>query len=505
MRKFVLILCLLLSCLAYAQQDSILSISVDTALAQQDSILSISADTALAQQDSLVAAPEVIEGVLHVDTMQVGELTQKADDSYLLNIIGLQSAYIKSKEDSIHEYRLQHDTTSVMAKHIGYGDSIRIAQKLRKQYFLSPLCLPLIYQPEALPRFRELSYAPIEKPADEPIQLAKNVRAEARRYITTRAAALYVGVMDTAKLEQIPMKNATESKSLYELYVPEKSLIKDTEADRKERLAAIKNKNNPWFKELNTLLQFTQNYVSKNWYEGGNSALAMYGSLKGKIIYDDKKRISWENTGEWVAGFSTVSGDTLRKFNTTDDLFRLYSKLGVKVAQKLYISATAEFRTQLFRTYEANQMTIKNGPFTPVRMNIAIGVDYKPIKNLSMVISPLAYKMVCAADTVRSNYTSYGIEAGKKALNQVGSSVRLEWKWKPLREIQLESDLYLYTNYKAVELDLEVTCDFIINRFMSARVMLHPRYDSSRIVNDDEKAKMQFKELISIGFAHKFY
>ena len=95
MRKFVLILCLLLSCLAYAQQDS---------------IMSISADTALAQQDSLVATPEVIEGVLHVDTMQVGELTQKADDSYLLNIIGLQSAYIKSKEDSIHEYRLQHDT-----------------------------------------------------------------------------------------------------------------------------------------------------------------------------------------------------------------------------------------------------------------------------------------------------------------------------------------------------------------------------------------------------------
>ena len=72
----------MLSCLAYAQQDSIMSISADAALARQDSILSISADTALAQQDSLVAAPEVIEGVLHVDTMQVGELTQKADDSY---------------------------------------------------------------------------------------------------------------------------------------------------------------------------------------------------------------------------------------------------------------------------------------------------------------------------------------------------------------------------------------------------------------------------------------
>ena len=473
MRKFVLILCVLLSCLAYAQQDSIVS--------------------------------SIEEGIVHVDTMQVGELTHKADDSYLLDIIGMQSAYIKAKEDSIHQYRLLHDTTSVMAQHIGYGDSIRIAQALREQYYMSPLCLPLIYQPAELPRFHELTYTPKSVQEEEPIRLAKNVRAEARRYITTRAAALYVGVMDTATLEQIPTKNTVESKSLYELYVPEKSLIKDTEEDRKERLAAIKNKNNPWFKELNTLLQFTQNYVSSNWYEGGNSALAMYGSLKGKIIYDDKKRISWENTGEWVAGFSTVSGDTLRKFNTTDDLFRLYSKLGVKVAQKLYVSATAEFRTQLFRTYNANQMSIKNGPFTPVRLNIALGVDYKPVKGLSMLFSPIAYKMVYAADTVRSSYTSYGIETGKKSLNQVGSSVRLEWKWKPLREIQLESNLYLYTNYKAVELDLEVSCDFIINRFMSARVMLHPRYDSARIVDGDDKAKMQFKELISLGFAHKFY
>ena len=499
-----MILCLLLSCMLYAQQDSIMPLHADTALALQDSAV-VKQDSALALQDSAVVKQEVVAGHLHVDTMQINELTHRADDSYLLNIVGLQSASIKAKEDSIHQYRLLHDTTSLMAQHIGYADSIRIAQALREQYFLSPLCLPLLYMPAEPLHFSELSYAPTLAHTDEPIHLAKNVRAETRRYITTRAAALYVGVLDTATLEQIPTKNTTESKSLYELYVPEKSLIKDTEADRKERLAAIKNKNNPWYKELNTLLQFTQNYVSKNWYEGGNSALAMYGSLKGKIIYDDKKRISWENTGEWVAGFSTVSGDTLRKVNTTDDLFRLYSKLGVKVVQKLYVSATAEFRTQLFRTYNANQMTIKNGPFTPVRVNIAVGIDYKPIKNLSLVISPLAYKMVCAADTVRSNYTSYGIEAGKKALNQVGSSVRMEWKWKPLREIQLESNLYLYTNYKAVELDLEVSCDFIINRFMSARVMLHPRYDSARIVNDDDKAKMQFKELISLGFAHKFY
>ena len=84
------------------------------------------------------------------------------------------------------------------------------------------------------------------------------------------------------------------------------------------------------------------------------------------------------------------------------------------------------------------------------------------------------------------------------------SSVRVEYVWKPVREVALETKFYTYTNYKHVEIDLEVNCDFIINRFMSARLTLHPRYDSSVIMKGDERAKIQFRELLSIGFAHKF-
>ena len=70
--------------------------------------------------------------------------------------------------------------------------------------------------------------------------------------------------------------------------------------------------------------------------------------------------------------------------------------------------------------------------------------------------------------------------------------------------MNIESKFYLYTNYQNVEVDLEVNCDFIINRFLSARLMLHPRYDSTVIKEGDTKAKMQFRELLSIGFSHRF-
>ena len=73
-----------------------------------------------------------------------------------------------------------------------------------------------------------------------------------------------------------------------------------------------------------------------------------------------------------------------------------------------------------------------------------------------------------------------------------------------MREVAIETRFYTYTNYRNVEVDLEVNCDFIINRFMSARLMLHPRYDSSVVMEGDKHAKIQFRELLSIGFAHKF-
>ena len=83
--------------------------------------------------------------------------------------------------------------------------------------------------------------------------------------------------------------------------------------------------------------------------------------------------------------------------------------------------------------------------------------------------------------------------------------MRVEYAWKPVREVALDAKFYLYTNYHDVELDLEVNCDFIINRWLSARLTLHPRYDTSVILEGDTKAKIQFRELLSIGFAHKFY
>ena len=283
-----------------------------------------------------------------------------------------------------------------------------------------------------------------------------------------------------------------------------KSWIRDEEEDRNDVLRAIRDMRTKWRKEATLMAQITQNYVTPNWYQGGSSSFAGLGIAKGQISYIGD-RFTWENTGEWRIGGSTVSTDSLHKVNTTDDLFRLYSKANLRIIPKLFTSFSVEFETRLLPTYKSNSNELKSGPFSPVRFTAAFGLDYQPVKGLSVSFSPLSYKMIHVMDTARVTVTDYGLEAGQQTQHNVGSSIRLEYTWKPVREVNLETKFYFYTNYRNVEIDLEVNCDFIITRFMSARLMLHPRYDTSVIMDGDTRAKIQFRELLSIGFAHKFH
>ena len=96
-----------------------------------------------------------------------------------------------------------------------------------------------------------------------------------------------------------------------------------------------------------------------------------------------------------------------------------------------------------------------------------------------------------------------GIDPGRKIMNELGSKVKVKWEYSLSKEIKMETNFSLYTNYKGVEADWEIIGNFIINRFMSARIALNPRFDSTITLPDGEKPKLQFKELISVGFRHK--
>lgn len=271
-----------------------------------------------------------------------------------------------------------------------------------------------------------------------------------------------------------------------------------------KKIQLEKIKQTHWNRQATAMLQFTQNYISKNWHQGGNNNIAILGGVNGRFNYDNKKNLQWENFAEWRLGFNSVEGDTTRFLNTSDDVIRATSKLGIKAGGNWFYSANMDFSTNFFNSYRGiNSQQVKATFLTPVRFNFGVGMDYKYKKLLSLYVSPLTYKFVYANDTLKVNQNSFGIPKGQKMLNQFGSSFTVRNSISPSREVQIDSKLYFYTNYEKVEVDWEIVGNFTINRFLSTRLLINPRYDNTVILKKGEKAKVQIKELLTFGLSYR--
>jgi hypothetical protein len=275
----------------------------------------------------------------------------------------------------------------------------------------------------------------------------------------------------------------------------------------KHRKIDIKNYQlGPWQYKASSMAQFSESAITPNWYQGGNSNLAVLGILSGQLTYNDQKNIQWDNTAEWRLGFNSVAGDTIHWLSTNDDILRINSKLGVKAGGNFFYSGSVDFSTQFFNSYKGiNSLDLKASFLAPFRLNIGVGLDYKYEKIFSLMLSPFSYKYIYVNTVTGIDPNLFGVKTGQNVLSEIGSSLKAIYSYPITHEIQLDSKLSFYTNYQKVEIDWEVVCNMTINRFLSTRISLNPRYDNTVIEKDGSLAKVQCKQLLSVGFSHKFY
>ena len=154
---------------------------------------------------------------------------------------------------------------------------------------------------------------------------------------------------------------------------------------------------------------------------------------------------------------------------------------------------------------------------SPLRFNTGLGFDYKYSNtekkiDLSVMISPYDFRLTYINDT-----TEYVMEDGslgsisthlgyahKQMLDydMVGSRLKVDYRQQFNDYITLSSILSFYTNYKGIEVDWQIVGDFKLYKWLTARVSLNPRYDST--VGDGWGEKIQFKEFVSLGLAYRF-
>lgn len=269
------------------------------------------------------------------------------------------------------------------------------------------------------------------------------------------------------------------------------------------------------FWKINGLSSINLSQVSlTNWAAGGQSSssgVALF-TLNANYLKD---KVSWENTLNMGYGLLKENGKDVVK---THDKFDFISKYGVKKTEKIYISTLFNFKTQFAPGYNyPNTTDVISRFLAPGYLTLSEGIDYKPNKLFSFLISPLTGKLTIVNDDALSAAGSFGVDAGDRMRYEVGSFAKMELKTELMKNVGLQTKIDLFSNYLHNPQNIDVNWDLLINMkindYLSANLITNLIYDDDVKIDVDKNndgiveargARIQFKEMFGLGLSLKF-
>lgn len=280
-----------------------------------------------------------------------------------------------------------------------------------------------------------------------------------------------------------------------------------------------------WTKNGNASLQFTQGFVSKNWYKGGESNFAMLatGDYTFNYKYD---KLAWDNKLEAKLGFVTTPSDEFHSYITNNDLLKWTSKLGYQASERWYYTLQGIGETQFVAGYKTNVEHKMSKAFNPAYFNLAAGMDYKRSTekvNFACFIGPFAYNLKFIGDPLRGDKNNptgeidgsqFGLRFGDFNLYDLGASAKATLTYKMCKYVTWNSQATYFSplyksgaNYKGhgyTLVDWENTFDMPLNKFFSTKVYTHLRFDDSAASKFGDWGYFQFTELLSFGISYNW-
>lgn len=263
-----------------------------------------------------------------------------------------------------------------------------------------------------------------------------------------------------------------------------------------------------------------------NWNAGGQNSISING-LISSFANLRKGKSEWENSLDLGYGIVRQGKKENVAWIKTDDKIDLVSKYGRKASKKWYYSALLNFNTQATNGYNYPNDSVYISRFmAPGYLLIAAGMDHKPFKPLSIFIAPFTMKSTFVLDQTLANQGAFGVDGadtsgasitpGKIMRYETGGYIRISYLHEVMKNVKIGSNLSLFSNYlnnpQNIDVNWETLIQFKVNKYISATLSTHLIYDDDidiAVFDNDgvqigKGPRLQFKEVLGIGFAYKF-
>lgn len=396
------------------------------------------------------------------------------------------AAYVRSYTDSLKIYKARLDSLQQM------NDSLKADKELDARYYR--LFAPLTFYYNIAKKQFDLSSDTV---LDEPDRTLLSVYMSRPDLVLESQKQL-----DKAGTIRTPISSAV---------APEADIVEKVAPTVSESDVApvdiIVKRPNFWKFSGRTELHLEYNHTTENWYNGSDKS---YSSIWGAVTlwanYDNKSKFKWNNTLELKLSLRHVDEDTVHTFKTSEDRIKYTGSVGLQAFKKWYYTFQLIAETQMFRGFDANSDFVNIDFLSPLTVTPSIGMDYnfnwiKNKLNGSVHLAPFASTMKYCD---RKNLSSrYGIEEGKHFNISYGSEININYTFNIVNGIVWRGRIYFYTSYDHCRLELENNFDFSVNKYLSGRFTVYPRFDDSTWRNEDH-GYWQFKEYLTFGLTYSF-
>ncbi len=253
-----------------------------------------------------------------------------------------------------------------------------------------------------------------------------------------------------------------------------------------------------------------------NWAAGGQNSVSANGILSLFAKYKRGKN-AWDNSLD--LGYGILNQEGVKYTKKTDDKIDLLSKYGREAFKNFYYAALINFKTQMDVGYNYPTDTTRekiSNRFAPAYTVVALGIDYKPDAYLSIFAAPLTGKLTIVNDQVLADAGAFGVEKGENTKSEFGGYIRMiysknDFKGEFLKNVSFTTKVDLFSNYSKDPQNIVVNWETLIalkvNKYISVNLNTQLIYDDKILIKDKngvEKPRIQFKELLGIGFSYKF-